>query len=68
MPDDSTLRPDPDPLAPLYGKFPGWECWRGISGLLYARRRRSSPPVVFRSVSADDLAAKIREYEERSQK
>jgi len=40
----------PDPLAPLYGKLPrGWECWRGVGGMLYARRRNSSPPVVLRS-------------------
>ena len=25
-------------LADLHGEFPGWECWRDISGLYYARR------------------------------
>jgi hypothetical protein len=52
-------------LAPLIGKFPGWECWTGIAGLLYARRRKSSPPVVFRDVTGDGLACQIREYEGR---
>ena len=53
----------PDPLAPLYGKLPrGWECWTGVGGILYARRRKSSPPVVLRAATADELAAKIREY------
>ncbi len=53
-----------DPLAPLYGKLPrGWECWTGVGGILYARRRKSSPPVVFRAATADELAAKIREYQ-----
>ncbi len=62
---NSASRP-PDPLAPLYGKLPrGWECWTGVGGLLYARRRLSSPPVVFRSTSADDLARQVREHEER---
>ena len=53
----------PSPLAPLYGKFPYWECWVGIGGLLYARRRKSSPPIVFRAATAEELAAKIREHE-----
>ena len=51
------------PLAPLYGKFPGWECWVGVGGILYARRRKTSPPVVFRAATAEELAAKIRTYE-----
>lgn len=54
----------PSPLAPLYGKFPHWEAWIGIGGLLYARRRKSSPPIVFRAVTAEELAAKITEYED----
>jgi hypothetical protein len=53
----------PDPLAPLRGQFPGWEAWRGVGGLLYARRRRSTPPVVFRDVSGEGLARQIREWE-----
>ena len=54
----------PDPLAPLRGQFPGWEAWRGVTGgLLYARRRRSSPPIVFRDVTAEGLARQIREWE-----
>jgi hypothetical protein len=51
------------PLAPLYGKFPGWEAWVGVAGLLYARRRQSTPPVVFRAATVEELAAKITEYE-----
>jgi hypothetical protein len=26
-------------LAALAGRFPGWEAWKGVSGLWYARRR-----------------------------
>jgi hypothetical protein len=48
----------------LYGKLPrGWECWVGVGGLLYARRRGSTPPVVFRAATAAELAAKVRKYE-----
>ena len=50
-------------LAALRGRFPGWQAWRGVSGLLYARRLRTSPPVIVRATTADDLAAKITEHE-----
>jgi hypothetical protein len=69
MNDPASHQPTPprDPLAPLYGKLPpGWECWVGIGGLLYARRRRSTPPVVLRSTSAEDLAAKVHDHEAAS--
>jgi hypothetical protein len=55
-----------EPLAPLYGKLPpGWECWTGVGGILYARRRKTSPPVVLRSADAEDLARQVREHEGR---
>ena len=68
MPNSASHQPPahqpPDPLAPLYGKLPrGWECWTGVGGILYARRRKTSPPVVFRSASADDLARQVSEWE-----
>lgn len=37
--------PDWWPYAP---EFPHWHVWRGVAGLLYARRPRSSPPKVVR--------------------
>jgi hypothetical protein len=55
--------PTPDPLAPLYGQFPGWHAWVGVSGILYARREKSSPPIVFRAATADELAAQLRAWE-----
>jgi hypothetical protein len=59
----------PDRLAELRallaGAFPRWEAWRGVSGLLYVRRRMSSPPVVFRGYTAKSLAEQIREHEAR---
>ena len=58
--------PASDPLAPLYGKLPrGWECWVGVSGILYARRPRSTPPIVVRAATAEELAAKVAEAQER---
>jgi hypothetical protein len=54
---------DGNPLAALYRQFPGWEAWRGVGGMLYARRRKSTPPIVFRAVTVEELAAKIRDYE-----
>ena len=66
MKDDPTHAPASDPLRPLRGKLPwGWEAWVGISGLLYARRPRSSPPIVVRDTTAEGLAAKVAEAEER---
>jgi len=51
MNDPASHQPAPhDPLTVLRGQFPGWEAWRGVSGLLYVRRRMSSPPVVFPGV------------------
>jgi hypothetical protein len=49
----------------LRGQFPGWETWRGVSGLLYVRRRMTSPPIVFRGYTAESVAEQIREYEAR---
>jgi hypothetical protein len=63
MTNDASRRVGTDPLAALRGEFPGWQAWRGVSGLLYARRPRTSPPVIVRAATADDLAAKITEYE-----
>jgi hypothetical protein len=63
MTHDASQRSGTDPLAVLRGKFSGWQAWQGVSGLLYARRLRTSPPIVVRAATAHDLAAKITEYE-----
>jgi hypothetical protein len=66
MNDPASHQPAPhDPLTLLRGQFPGWEAWCGVSGLLYVRRRKTSPPVVLRDVTGEGLARKIREWEER---
>ena len=59
MTHDPARRATADPLTALRGRFPGWQAWRGVSGLLYARRLRTSPPVIVRATTADDLATKI---------
>jgi hypothetical protein len=41
-----------------------WEAWVGLSGVVYARRRRTSPAVLFRGVTAEAVAKQIHEYEE----
>ena len=57
-----------DPLAALRtqlaGRYPAWEAWLGISGILYARRRMTSPPAVFRGATPEAVAKQITEYEE----
>jgi hypothetical protein len=66
MNDPAGHQPAPhDTLTAFRGQFPGWEAWRGISGLLDLRRRMSSPPVVFRGYTAKSLAGQIREHEAR---
>jgi hypothetical protein len=33
---------------PFAREFPHWHVWRGINGLLYGRRAKSSPPLIVR--------------------
>ena len=64
MNDHPSPQPAPhDPLAELRGQFPRWHAWRGVAGLMYVRRMKTSPPPVFRGYTAEALAAQIREYE-----
>jgi hypothetical protein len=44
------------PYAP---EFPHWHVWRGVAGLLYARRPRSSPPKVARAKDPATLRERI---------
>jgi hypothetical protein len=48
---------------PYAAEFPQWHVWRGVSGLVYARRPRTSPPVVVRGENAVDLRDQIRRIE-----
>ncbi len=48
---------------PYAAEFPHWHVWRGVGGLVYARRPRTSPPVVVRAEDAVDLRDQIRRAE-----
>jgi hypothetical protein len=50
--------PDQD-LDEIRGEFPHWHVWRGIAGILYARRMLSSPPRVVRAETPAQLHAAI---------
>jgi hypothetical protein len=50
---------------PFAAEFPHWHVWRGVGGLVYARRPRTSPPVVVRAEDAVDLRDQIRRAEGR---
>ena len=53
-------------LEDVQSEYPAWHCWRGIAGLLYARKPLTSPPVVIRGEDATDLRDKIRGWEGRN--
>jgi hypothetical protein len=60
----STPPPEPDPLAPLLtGEFRAWEVWQGVTGIWYARRRKTSPPPVLRAETTTELAELILGWE-----
>jgi hypothetical protein len=40
-------------------QYPRWHVWRGVAGLLYARRPRTSPPWIVRATDPDELAQKV---------
>lgn len=50
-------------LEDVQSEYPAWHCWRGIAGLLYARKPLTSPPVVIRGEDATDLRDQIRGWE-----
>ena len=43
--------------------YPGWHTWKGVSGVWYARRPLTSPPVILRSATPEGLAGEIRRAE-----
>lgn len=50
----------------LQREFPGWHLWVGIAGLRYARKAKSSPPVVMRGSDWTDIRQQITGYLGRS--
>jgi hypothetical protein len=59
------VEPDdpPPPWWPYAAELPNWYVWRGVNGLVYARRMRTSPPIVVRGEDAVDLRDAIRREE-----
>jgi hypothetical protein len=52
---------DDEPTLDEVGReFPAWHCWKGISGLVYAKLNHASPPVVVRGEDPLDLRDSIR--------
>jgi len=51
-------------LAHIDRDYPGWHAWPAvIGGVLYARRPRTSPPLVVRAVTTDGLRQAIEDAE-----
>ena len=51
-------------LAQVERDYPGWQTWPGVlAGVVYARRARSSPPLVVRAISPAGLRAAIKAAE-----
>ena len=48
---------------PYAAEFPQWHVWRGVCGLVYARRPRTSPPLVVRAENAVELRVQIKRAE-----
>jgi hypothetical protein len=46
-------------FAALLRHSPGWEGWTGVSGVLYMRRPRSSPPRVLRARSVEEMRERL---------
>ena len=47
-------------LAEVARDYPGWQAWPGVlGGVVYARRPRTSPPLVVRAVTPDGLRQAI---------
>jgi hypothetical protein len=60
LPARQPLERDPE-LAEIEAEFPAWRCWRGVGGLLYARRLNSSPPIVIpREENTVELRSRIK--------
>ena len=56
----SDMGEDVPDWLPYAAEFPHWHVWRGVCGLVYARRPRTSPPLVVRADNPVDLLAQIR--------
>jgi hypothetical protein len=60
-----TAKPPSEPEPQPVPDHPGWFWWQGVAGLLYARRPRSTPPIVVRAHNFTALLGRIRAEEAR---
>jgi hypothetical protein len=52
-------------LAAIDRDYPGWHAWpAALAGLVYARRPRTSPPMVVRATSVGQLRTEIENAEQ----
>ena len=51
--------------ADILAEFPQWHLWTGVTGLLYAARQHSSPPIVVRAPNVFVLLVRMRGEEDR---
>ena len=59
-----TLAEESEPDWWPYGcDCPGWHVWRGVAGLLYARRPKTSPPKVARARDVTALREQILKHD-----
>jgi hypothetical protein len=60
QPDDERARA----LATIDRDYPGWHAWSAVlAGIVYARRPRTSPPLVVRAITTDALRQAIEDAE-----
>jgi hypothetical protein len=51
-------------LVKIARDYPGWHAWPGtLAGVVYARRPRTSPPLVVRAATPDQLRRAIEDAE-----
>jgi hypothetical protein len=51
-------------MAEVEHDYPGWQTWPGVlAGVVYARRPRTSPPLVVRAITLDGLRQAIERAE-----
>lgn len=54
----------PHAFAQIARDYPAWHVWPGtVAGVLYARRPRTSPPLVVRAATTDQLRQAIEDAE-----
>jgi hypothetical protein len=46
-------------LEAIGAEFPGWYAWRGVAGVMYARRPNSSPQITVRAHNLTVLRIRV---------